>query len=218
MKTVAIIAEYNPFHTGHEYQIKKIREEFGQNTRIIAIMSGNYIQRGDVAIMDKFKRAECAVLCGVNLVLELPFPYSMSSAEFFAKSGVRIANEIGVVDYLSFGSESGDTNIIVQASKNMSTELFKAKLNESVSSLNSKEIGHPKMCEQVFSSLFGPDFTFTPNNILALEYIKALINEKSKIKPHTVKRIGASFLETNITDDEFQSATAIREQIGRAHV
>ena len=81
MKTVAIITEYNPFHRGHEYQLRKIREEFGEDTRIIAIMSGNYTQRGDTAIMDKSLRAECAVKCGVNLVLELPFPFSSASAE-----------------------------------------------------------------------------------------------------------------------------------------
>ena len=102
MKTVAIIAEYNPFHTGHEYQINKIRQEFGQDTRIIAIMSGNYTQRGNIAIMDKSTRAECAVRCGVNLVLELPFPFSCSSAEFFAKSGVKIADSLGIIDILSF--------------------------------------------------------------------------------------------------------------------
>ena len=216
MKTVAIIAEYNPFHTGHEYQIRKIREEFGKDTRIIAIMSGNYTQRGDVAIMDKSKRALASVLCGVNLVLEIPFPYSMSSAEFFAKSGVRIANKIGVVDYLSFGSESGDIDALIKASLNMSTDLFKSNLGDFISSSNLKEVGYPKLCEQVYTSLFtvsGSPFDFTPNNILGLEYIKALLEEKSKIKPHTVKRIGASFSEKKITDEVCQSAAAIRESI-----
>ena len=107
MKTVAIIAEYNPFHSGHEYHINKIREEFGSDTRILAIMSGNFTQRGEIAYADKYFRAECAVRCGVNLVLELPFPYSLSSAEIFAKSGVKIADALGVTDILSFGSEAG---------------------------------------------------------------------------------------------------------------
>ena len=80
MTTVAIISEYNPFHTGHKYQIDKIRTEFGDDTRVISIMSGNYVQRGDIAVLDKYLRAECAVRCGVNLVLELPFPFSVSSA------------------------------------------------------------------------------------------------------------------------------------------
>ena len=108
MKVAAIISEYNPFHLGHKYQIDKLREILGDDTAVIAIMSGNFTQRGDIAVCDKTIRAMSAVNCGVNLVLELPFPFSMSSAEFFAKSGVRIANEIGIVDYLVFGSENGD--------------------------------------------------------------------------------------------------------------
>ena len=97
MKTVAIISEYNPFHNGHLYQIEKIREHFGEDTAIIAVMSSNFTQRADVAIMDKWARAETAVRCGVDLVLELPFPYSVSSSEFFASAGVNIVNSIGVV-------------------------------------------------------------------------------------------------------------------------
>jgi cytidyltransferase-like protein len=82
VKTIAIIAEYNPFHNGHIYQIKKIREHFGEDSAVVAIMSGNYVQRGELAIIDKWQRARIAVECGVDLVLELPFPYSSSSAEF----------------------------------------------------------------------------------------------------------------------------------------
>ena len=105
---IGIVCEYNPFHNGHLYQIQKIREEFGSDTNIIALMSGNFVQRGGVAIADKGLRAKCAVLCGVNLVLELPFPFSMSSAEFFARSAVSIFNSLGCIDYISFGSELGD--------------------------------------------------------------------------------------------------------------
>ncbi len=214
MKTVAIIAEYNPFHTGHEYQIKKIREEFGEDTRIIAIMSGNFTQRGDVAIMDKSTRAKAAVLSGVNLVLELPFPYSMSSAEFFAKSGVKIADSLGVVDYLSFGSEIGDIDALVRIAENMSSEEYKTSLAAMQKSDTAKRLGYPKLCESVYNSIFRKEnFTFTPNNILGVEYIKAILSIKSRIKPHTVKRAGASYSEIEITDDKFQSASAIREII-----
>ena len=100
MSVAAIICEYNPFHNGHAYQIKKTRELLGENTEIIAIMSGNFTQRGECAIMDKAHRAKIAVEAGINLVLELPFPYSMSSAEFFAASAVHILNSLGCVDYL----------------------------------------------------------------------------------------------------------------------
>ena len=113
MKTVAIISEYNPFHSGHKYQIERIREEFGSDTAIVAVMSGNFTQRGEIAFFSKGARAKAAVLSGVNLVLELPFPFSSSSAEFFAKSGVRIADSIGA-DYLSFGSESGNLSELLR--------------------------------------------------------------------------------------------------------
>ena len=114
MTTVAIISEYNPFHSGHKYQIDKIREEFGSDTAIVAVMSGNFTQRAEVAYASKGLRAKSAVMSGVNLVLELPFPFSSSSAEFFAKSGVKIAEAVGA-DYLSFGSESGDINDLILA-------------------------------------------------------------------------------------------------------
>lgn len=213
MITVAIIAEYNPFHTGHEYQIKKIREEFGQDTRIIAIMSGNYVQRGDVAIMDKSKRAEVAVRCGVNLVLEIPFPYSSSSAEFFAKSGVAIVNSIGVVDYLSFGSECGNIDNLVSVARNM---LKREYIDAVAEGSDIRELGHPEKCEKIYREMFDsdiPESFFTPNNNLALEYIKALLSADSTVKPHTIKRRGASFSEEGITNSEHQSATAIRNLI-----
>lgn len=213
MITVAIITEYNPFHNGHEYQIRKIREEFGEDTRIIAIMSGNYTQRGDTAIMDKALRAECAVTCGVNLVLELPFPFSMASAEFFAKSGVKIADSIGVVDYLSFGSELGSLNVLVQIANNMNTREYKKLLKENLGAKAVQKKGYPEICEHTYRTLFGSipgEVLSSPNNILALEYIKALIEFNSKIKPHTIKRIGAGFSCESIQNTKYQSATAIR--------
>jgi predicted nucleotidyltransferase len=213
MKTVAIIAEYNPFHTGHEYQINKIREDFGQDTRIIAIMSGNYTQRGSIAIADKSVRAECAVRCGVNLVLELPFPFSCSSAEFFARSGVYIASRLGVVDILSFGSELGDINKIKQIAINMQSKLYLEKLSDLINSESHKNIGFPALCEKAYKLSFNEEINsdyFTPNNILAIEYIKAILNFSASIDVHTVKRFGADYSENKISDTGHQSATAIR--------
>jgi cytidyltransferase-like protein len=106
MSDFGIICEFNPIHNGHVRLIQKARELGAE--RVVCIMSGNAVQRGELSIADKYFRAEQAIKCGADLVLELPFPFSMSSAEFFAKSGVKIASEIGVVDYLVFGSESGD--------------------------------------------------------------------------------------------------------------
>ena len=119
MKIIAIVSEYNPFHLGHLYQIESIRKTYGEEALIIAVMSGNYTQRGELALLDKVERAKFAVLCGVNLVLELPFPYSMASAEFFAKSAVHIINSLGVVDILSFGSECGSLDELCLVSERM---------------------------------------------------------------------------------------------------
>ena len=177
MKIAAIITEYNPFHNGHQYQIDKARELLGEDTAIIAIMSGNFTQRGELAIADKTVRAKAAVECGVNLVLELPFPFSMSSAEFFARSGVRIANKLGVVDYLIFGSELGYTEELTRVAENMLTAEFSNKADELIKSSENKSSGHPKLLEEAYNSLYpdklNSDF-FTANNILALEY-KALM-------------------------------------------
>ena len=213
MTTVAIISEYNPFHTGHEYQVEKIRQRFGQNTGIIAVMSGNYTQRGEIAILDKYTRAECAVRAGINLVLELPFPFSMSSAEFFARAGVKIANSLGVVDYLSFGAETADAEALTAVAKNMIKAEFTEKLSILTNDPKYKALGYPRLVSLAYSECFseslGRDF-FKPNSILALEYIKALILEKSRIIPHAVLRLGADYNEKKIVNSQYQSASAIR--------
>ena len=213
MKTVAIITEYNPFHNGHKYQIDTVRRMFDEDIAIIAIMSGNFTQRGEIAVADKLIRASAAVECGVDLVLELPFPYSMSSAEFFAKSGVHIANSLGVVDYLAFGSECGDIDKITAVAKNMQSDAFTSTLSERTADAKYAKCGYAGLCESVYGELFKTDDLcgfFTPNNILALEYVKALLASDSKIVPITVKRCGAGYNDSKISDTDLQSATAIR--------
>lgn len=206
MVTVAIISEYNPFHSGHKYQIDRIREEFGSDTVIVSIMSGNFTQRGEVAFAPKNARAKAAVLAGVNLVLELPFPFSSSSAELFAKSGVKIAESIGA-DYLSFGSESGDIDALVSVSEAMlSDEYIEAFKNLG----ENKALGYPERCEAAYKSVSDIGFEFSSNNILALEYIKAIRSMGAKIKPHTIKRMGAGYNENSVVDGTHQSAMAIR--------
>lgn len=216
MKIAAIISEYNPFHNGHKYQVDKIREMLGEDTAIIAIMSGNFTQRGEIAIADKTVRAAAAVECGVNLVLELPFPFSMSSAEFYAKSGVEIANEIGVVDYLAFGSESGNINELSDIASITATAEYQLELETLMSSSEYKEYGYPQLCEIALTTLYGKELdrdVFSPNNILGIEYIKAISAKKSSIIPITIKREGAGYLDYFNPMAEIQSATAIREQI-----
>ncbi len=216
MKVAAIISEYNPFHEGHRYQIDRIHEILGNDTAIIAIMSGNYTQRGELAICDKTIRAKSAVECGVNLVLEIPFPFSMSSAEFFAKSGVKIANEIGVVDYLVFGSENGDIrNLSDLATITLSSE-YQLMLDTLSNDVSYKEFGYPELCEIAMTRLYGKELSrdfFTPNNILSIEYIKAILSFGSHIEPLTIKREGAGYHDIINPMVNFQSASAIRAEI-----
>ena len=221
MKVAAIISEYNPFHLGHKYQVDKIREVLGADTAIIAIMSGNFTQRGEIAVTDKTIRAAAAVECGVNLVLELPFPFSMSSAEFFAKSGVRIANSIGVVDYLVFGSESGDIRELSDIASVMSSSEYQLMLDTLKEDSEYKEYGYPELCEIALSRIYGKEITrehLSPNNILAIEYIKALASEGSNITPITVRREGAGYHDIINPMAQFQSASAIREELSEKNL
>ena len=221
MKVAGIISEYNPFHLGHEYQVKKIREMLGEDTAVIAVMSGNYTQRGEIAVCDKTIRARAAVECGVNLVLELPFPYSMSSAEFFAKSGIKIFDKIGVVDYLVFGSECGDIGEISDIAAIMSSDEYNLTLDALSSSNEFKNAGYPELCQMALSKVYGREVSrdfFTPNNILGIEYIKALGALSSHITPITIMREGAGYLDIINPMTSFQSASAIREELAENNI
>ena len=213
MKLAAIIAEYNPFHNGHKYQIDEARKLLGEDTAIIAIMSGNYTQRGEIAIADKTARAKLAVLEGVNLVLELPFPFSSATAEIFAKSGVHIANSIGA-DYLIFGSECGQIETVSKAAEIVTSDEF-SNLYESLKNDKcNKTKSHPQLVEKAYLALGGDKLEFdisSPNNILALEYMKAIKELGSNITPITIKREGAGYSDNDIIENtSLQSATAIR--------
>ena len=216
MKVVAIIAEYNPFHNGHKYQIDEIRRILGEDTAIIAIMSGNYTQRGEIAIADKTERARAAVLCGINLVLELPFPFSCSSAEFFANSGVKIANDLGIVDYLAFGVEGNDTDKLTAIFDGMASSEYDDMLITLSRSERGASLGYPELCQTAYNMLFderlGRDF-FTPNNILASQYVKALRLFNSDIKILPITRLGAGYSEGFKPETPLQSATYIREGV-----
>lgn len=206
MATVGIIAEYNPFHLGHKYQIDKIRELHGSDTAIIAVMSGNITQRGEVAVFDKAERARAALSCGVNLVLELPFPHCASSAQFFAEGAVKILDSLGVVDFLSFGSECGDIETLKRAASALTSAAPAFTENHDSQS-------YAKKCEDVCNAaLCGSNDILKPNNILGIEYIKALHKFGSRIAPLTLKRSGDGYTEKCVTSN-IASAMAIRELI-----
>lgn len=209
MEICGIICEYNPFHNGHLYQIRETRKAGA--THIVAVMSGNFVQRGDVAIADKQTRAEIAVKCGADLVIELPVPYCTASAEFFAKGAVHILNSLEVVDSISFGSESGNISKLKTAVE------ISDKLSDSdnFKSLISDGISYPSAMEKCVRSQFGEDYAAifsTPNNVLAVEYLRAIKNSGNRIQPYCVKR---EFVEHDSHEAEnyFASASAVRKMI-----
>ncbi len=213
MKTVAVIAEYNPFHNGHAYHLHTIRQTFGEDAAVVIIMSGNYMQRGDVAIADKLTRAEIAVRCGANLVLECPFPFSMASAELYAKAGVYIANALGVVDVLSFGSECGDGACLQQVAKTLDSPAFRQAFRDAKKA--NPGFGHAKIMELAYTALCGQvpmGVLSSPNDLLSVEYLRALSALSSPIEPYIIRRIGASYHDST-TSAAYPSATALRSVI-----
>ena len=200
---IGIICEYNPFHLGHKYQIDKIKEE-NKDVKIVAIMSGNTVQRGELAIFDKLTRCEAALKCGVDMVLEMPFPYSSSTAEIFASAGVEIATKIGC-EYLYFGTESCDIEYLKRVAGAIDTSEFESKISVY---LNDKSQSYIRAKEKTLADL-GFDATMLSNDMLAIEYIRAINKKKSPLIPRAIKRVGAGY--NNKEKCEIMSATAIRE-------
>lgn len=213
MKVVGIVAEYNPFHNGHQYQIDKVRKETNADYVIIA-MSGNYLQRGVPALCDKFTRAEMALSCGADLVLEIPTLWATASAEYFAHAGVALLASTGVVTHLAFGAETNDLESLLQISSILKEEpdVYRAVLANSIRSGNSFPVARKNALVTTlphFSTEKMDELLDNPNNILALEYLKALPHS---IEPVLIPREGAGYHDTQI-DTEFPSASAIREAI-----
>ncbi|MCL2036390.1 MAG: nucleotidyltransferase family protein [Oscillospiraceae bacterium] len=189
MKTAAIIAEYNPFHDGHRYHIEQTRSLTGA-THVVIVMSGNFTQRGDVAILPKHTRAKAALQNGADLVVELPVAFALSSAEQFATGAVTILNKLGCVDLLSFGSECGDTEILKDAAGAVH---YAQTTDEFFAAMKSGKT-YPAALQSAVEKYYTDDVVGVltgANNTLAVEYIKALNESGSSIQPFTVKRIGA---------------------------
>lgn len=214
MKVVGIIAEFNPFHNGHKYLIQEAKKKTNADF-VVVLMSGSFTQNGNVAIYDKFKRAKAAIEEGIDLVIELPTLYSVSSGEYFATGAIDLLNKLNIIDYVFFGSESGDINDISDIAK---IELInKEQILKLTKEEMKKGITYAKAHENALKSYLTPPQIKElqkPNNILAIEYLKALKKTNSKIIPYTVKRKGNSISDTNIEKEEnFTSATSIREYI-----
>lgn len=188
MNVYAVVSEYNPFHSGHKYLIDKARE-YGA-THIVAIMGGHFLQRGDVSVTDKWTRSAQAMKSGVDLVIELPVAYACASAETFALGAVEIANAIGCVNNIIFGSECGNIKELQFVATAINSKEFKKEFKNQVS----KGVSYPRAMQKTSLLLYGQsrsDILSSPNNTLGIEYIKAIQKTGSAVKPVTVERKGA---------------------------
>ena len=221
MSVVGLITEYNPFHKGHEYHIEKAKELTGASGALV-VMSGNYVQRGTPAFLDKYSRTTIALNHGADLVFELPLPFSCSSAEYFALSAVTILNKTGIVDYICFGAETDDLSTLEKIAK----ALIDAKNNEEhslniiIKDILKTGVNYASARSQAICKYFN-DSTIEsiismPNNILAIEYLKAIYRLNSKIKPYTIQRISSQYHDVDL-QEEFSSATALRQTISNGN-
>ena len=215
-KAVGIIAEYNPFHKGHEYQIRQAKEKTGAEIAVI-LMSGDFVQRGTPAIFAKHQRTAMALLGGADIVFELPSFYACGSAEYFSSGAVSIFNALNSIDFLCFGSESGEIDTCRFLGKLLADEpkLYKEKLR----SFLKQGLSFPAARKSALAEYlkekdipFSEDFLDTPNNILGIEYCKSLAAQNCSIVPVTIKRIGCSYHETSLSS-EYPSASAIRREL-----
>lgn len=213
MKITGIVTEYNPFHLGHNLHLQKAKEDTNADG-VICIMSGNFIQRGGPALIDKWNRAIMAVKNGVDLVIELPLIYSISSAEGFADGSVKILDSTGVVDSLYFGSEHGSIIDLQVLANSLCYENinFKKTLNAELSKGLPFHTARNNALSILHPSINTNEILASSNNILAIEYLKALIKLNSTITPYTLKRAGANYNDCEIKS-LFPSATAIRREL-----
>lgn len=205
MKISGIVCEYNPFHNGHKRQIDILRQNGTEI--IVCAMSGNYTQRGEFAIVDKYTRAEAAVRCGADIVVELPFPYSSLSAEGFCRAGVHILSQMGI-DTLCFGSESANKAMLSKAADAILTDSFATLYTE-----YQQQMGTAKAYFHALSCILNEDVAPLSNDILALSYLCAIKREGTEIVPYPIKRDGAAYNSEALDPYKNPSATAIRKAL-----
>lgn len=214
MKVLGLITEYNPFHNGHAYHIKKSKE-ITNSDYVIVVMSGNFVQRGSPALCDKYLRAKMALNNGADLVLELPTIYATASAEYFAMGAISLLDKLGVVDSICFGSEDGNIESLsnIAAILLEETPIYQEILKQGLKDgLTFPQARTNAVSSSYLTNNLNPldnSIINSPNNILGIEYLKALKTRNSSMKPYTIKRYGSSYHDITPTSD-FPSATAIR--------
>jgi len=219
MNIVGIICEYNPLHNGHKHQIDEIKALFKNDALIVCLLSSNYVQRGEPALVDKYARADMAIESGADMVLEYPTLFCCTSAEAYAQNAIYLLNSIGIIDYISYGSKSVDSNNVKSISSILANEpsQYKIMLKDELS----RGLSFPKARENALSEyLENKGYNInsyrqtlqSSNDILAIEYEKALIRQKSQIKTIPIKRVGSDYNDDSLCDT-FSSATAIRKTL-----
>ncbi len=206
MKICAIICEYNPFHNGHLYQIQRAKIESGADV-ILCLMSGNFVQRGENSIMDKYTRAKHAILAGADAVLELPIIFATSNAELFAKGAIHLLSSIPEIKTLCFGAELTDKNAFLLGARYLLNE--PEEVSTRIQTELARGISYAKARTNAFAELIPIDLLTSPNNILGLEYTKAILSKELDIDILPIARQGNGYHDT-ATNGEFLSATAIR--------
>lgn len=211
MRTVGIIAEYNPFHTGHQYHIEQAKEQAAADFAVV-VMSPDFVQRGEPAIFGKYERAEMALRSGADLVLELPVCYATGSAEYFAKGAVALLDRLQIVDVLCFGSETADRERFLQTAAVLEEEPepFQTSLRELLKAGKTFPEARAEALDSCLSGLHS--LLATPNNILGTEYCRALLCLHSRIQPLPIRRMGNAYDSTAL-ETTFSSATALRARL-----
>ncbi|MBQ1902138.1 MAG: nucleotidyltransferase family protein [Lachnospiraceae bacterium] len=218
MKVTGIVAEYNPFHMGHRYQLKEACEHYGSDANVI-VMSGDFTQRGAPAVVDKYTRAKIALESGADLVLMLPVTASTATAEHFADAAVSVLQHTDIVDQMLFGAESDDISLFHTVSEVLvnEPETYTSLLKEELKS----GVTFPVAREHALKKILDIDefFLSTPNNILGIEYVKSIKRRNASFAPIAMKRIGASYHDASIPDDvaSFASASAIRKVLKKGN-
>lgn len=207
MKKIGIVVEYNPFHNGHLYQIQKIKEKFGKDCFISIVMSGDFVQRGEVSFLNKWEKTKIALENEVDLVVELPVYYAIQNAEIFSKMAVKILDYLGM-EIQVFGAENGEIKIFEEIVTLQKSEEYNKKIQEKIKLGNNYILSQRKILEE-----YGYRDFIKSNNILGLEYVRAILQDKLNIKPYIIKREISEYNEEKVEDEreQFVSASFIRK-------
>ena len=209
MLKIGIVAEYNPFHNGHLYQIRKIKEIFGEDVLIVVVISGDFVQRGEISFLDKWEKTQVSLGCGVDLVVELPLYYSIQNAEIFSRMATKILDYLGI-DIQVFGAEEENIEVLQKVLELQKRQDYKDKLMEYMKKGNSYSTSQRLALKE-----YNLDEIVKSNNILALEYMREIENSNLKIKPYIIKREISEYNEENVSEDreEFASASFLRNEL-----